>query len=106
MGDDTLLRLASILAQLGRQRDRNDELFGWLDEYTPTGDVDDQVVMLKTMRVMLSRMVSLQMLDVQARMITELTGSRRTTSRSGSWLRRTLGSVGAYLLRFSRSTKP
>ena len=106
MGDDTLLRLASILAQLGRQRDRNDELFGWLDEYTPTGDIDDQVVMLKTMRVMMSRMVSLQMLDVQARMLTELTVSSRTTSRSGSWIQRIASSVGACLLRLGRPTNP
>jgi len=106
MGDSELLRLSAILSQLGRQKDRNEELFGWIDEYQPTGDADDQIVLLKTMRLMLSRMVSLQMLDVQARMLGELTGSRRTTSRPRSWLRRILGSAGACLLRSSRSTMP
>ena len=115
-----LVNLANIYGELGRQETENEDLFGWLDEYELTDDPEDILRLSRTMRVMLSKIISVEMLRCRREMNEELRqlseGERQPGEAKGrpsrsSWrllgraCRRSTDSLGACLRQIARSTR-
>lgn len=84
------------MAALRREQAENDRAFGWLDGYEPTGTPEDTLMIAQTMGAMLSKLATLQMLDIRAQW-------NQPPRRSSSYVRRLLSRMSRTS---SRSDRP